>query len=320
MAEQVGVTDAAEPSSTVRVGVDVHDTVLPATPRQRNALLGRIAEAGLEFTCVADHVSFQGGGGFDGMVAAAAVLAGHPDVDVLLGVYQAALRHPLVTARALSSLAEMGPGRVTFGVGVGGEDRLEVTNCGVDPRTRGRRLDEILEVLGKLASGEPVDHSGEFFTLEQAAVVPAPATRVPIVVGGSSEAAIERTARFGDGWLGIFCTPRRFGATAASLAERADAHGRAVDWLGMNLWCGVDDDADRAREHAAATMSALYGIPFEKFERVVPVGTAKQVAEVAAEYVHAGARHLTIIPAASSTEAGIDHAAEIRARVRELTS
>jgi alkanesulfonate monooxygenase SsuD/methylene tetrahydromethanopterin reductase-like flavin-dependent oxidoreductase (luciferase family) len=299
------------------VGIDVHDTILPATVEGRTALLGRIADAGLDFTCVADHVSFQGGTGFDGMVAAAGVLAGHPDLEVLLGIYQAALRHPLATARALSSLAEMGPGRVVFGVGVGGEDRREVTNCGVDPRTRGRRLDETLEVLGKLATGEPVDHSGEFFHLEQAAVVPAPAPRIPIVIGGSSEAAIERTARYGDGWLGIFCTSRRFGATAEALAERAAAHGRSVDWLGLNLWCGIDDDADRAREYVAGTMSSLYGLPFEKFERLVPFGTPKQVAEAAAAYVEAGARHVTLVPAASSTEAAVDHAAEVRRRLQE---
>ena len=98
--------DAARRSSTLRVGVDVHDTVLPATVEERRALLGRIGDGDLDFVCVADHVSFQGGGGFDGMIAAAAVLAGHPRLDVLLGIYQAALRHPLPTARALSSLAE----------------------------------------------------------------------------------------------------------------------------------------------------------------------------------------------------------------------
>ena len=307
-------------SIAVEVGVDVHDTFLPATYAQRQALLGRIGEGGLDFVCVADHVSFQGGTGFDGMVAAAAVLAGHPRLDVLLGIYQAALRHPLVMARSLSSLAEMGPGRVVLGVGVGGEDRLEVSNCGVDPRTRGRRLDESLEVLAKLASGDAVDHEGEFFTLEQAAVVPAPTSRIPIVVGGGSESAIERTARFGDGWLGIFCTPRRFGTTAATLAERADAHGRSVDWLGMNLWCGIDDDAEKAREHVATAMSSLYGIPFERFERVVPFGTPKQVAEAAAAYVEAGVCHLTVVPAAASAEAGVDHAAEVRRRLLEMTA
>lgn len=301
--------------SDLTVGVDVHDLVLPASHERRRELLARAADAGLDHVCVADHVSFQGGTGFDGMVGTAAALAGHPTLGVWLSVYQAALRHPLVTARALSSLAEMGPGRVVFGVGVGGEDRLEVSNCGVDPRTRGRRLDECLEVLAKLSTGEAVDHDGEFFALEGAAVVPAPAARIPIVIGGTSEAAIERTARFGDGWLGIFCTARRFGATVSALAERAEAHGRSVDWLGMQLWCGLDDDPARAREIVAETMTGLYGIPFEKFERVVPYGTPAQVAEAAAAYVEAGARRFTIVGAASSPEARVDHAAAVRAHL-----
>lgn len=308
-----------EGSPSLQVGVDVHDVVLPTTLGRRNALLARAADAGLDHVCVADHISFQGGTGFDGMIAAAAVLAGHPEIGVHLSVYQAALRHPMLTARALSSLAEMGPGRVVFGVGVGGEDRAEITNCGVDPRSRGRRLDETLEVLAALGSGEAVDHDGEFFTLESAVVVPAPPTRAPVVVGGTSEAAIERTARYGDGWLGIFCTPRRFGATAASIAERAEAHGRRVDRLGMQLWCGLDDDADRAREIVAETMTALYGLPFEKFERLVPAGTPKQVAEAALAYVEAGAQNITVVGAAASPEARIDHAAAVRQHLMEAS-
>jgi alkanesulfonate monooxygenase SsuD/methylene tetrahydromethanopterin reductase-like flavin-dependent oxidoreductase (luciferase family) len=301
----------------VRVGVDVHDWVLRSGPAERRDLLDHVADAGLDHVGVGDHVSFQGGGGFDGMVSAAAALAATDRLDVWIAIYQAALRHPLTVARQLSSLAEMGPGRLVLGVGVGGEDRREVSNCGVDPRTRGRRLDECLEVLAALGPGEPVDHEGEFFRLEQAAVVPAPQPPAPIVVGGTSEAAIERAARYGDGWLGIFCSPRRFGVTARSLAERAAAHGREVGWLGMQLWCGLDDDPARAREMVADRMTGLYGLPYDKLEHLAPAGTPEQVADFLMPYVEAGARHITVLGVARDPRAGIDHAAEVRRHLIE---
>jgi alkanesulfonate monooxygenase SsuD/methylene tetrahydromethanopterin reductase-like flavin-dependent oxidoreductase (luciferase family) len=141
-------------TTSLSVGTSVHDRVLSGPAAQRRALLGRIADAGIDHVIVADHVSFHGGTGFDGMVGAAAALATEDRIDVLIGVYQLALRHPMTVARQLASLNEMAPGRLTFGVGVGGEDRSEVTNCGVDPATRGRRIDESLGLLRRLASGE----------------------------------------------------------------------------------------------------------------------------------------------------------------------
>jgi alkanesulfonate monooxygenase SsuD/methylene tetrahydromethanopterin reductase-like flavin-dependent oxidoreductase (luciferase family) len=149
----------------LQVGVSVHDSLMQADPDARRTLLDGVEGAGLDHVTLGDHVSFHGGNGFDGLVSATAVLATNDRLRVLLGVYQLALRHPLVVARQLASLAQIAPGRLTLGVGVGGEDRTEVSNCGVDPSTRGRRVDESLGLLRQLATGEAVDHVGEFFTL-----------------------------------------------------------------------------------------------------------------------------------------------------------
>src|ERR1039457_1332282 len=123
--------------------------------------------------CVGDHVSFHDGTGFDGLTAATAALSGSDRLPVLVGVYLLALRHPLLTARQLASISQLAPGRLVLGAGVGGEDRSEVSNSGVDPATRGRRLDECLQVLRALASADAVDHQGEFFELTSARIKPA---------------------------------------------------------------------------------------------------------------------------------------------------
>ncbi|RZT87191.1 alkanesulfonate monooxygenase SsuD/methylene tetrahydromethanopterin reductase-like flavin-dependent oxidoreductase (luciferase family) [Pseudonocardia sediminis] len=298
--------------AAVEFGLAVHEQVLALGPKARRGLLARIADAGIERVCLGDHVSFHGGTGFDGLVAATAALATEDRLGALVGIYQAALRHPMTTARQLSSLAEMAPGRVVLGVGAGGEDRAEVANCGVDPSTRGARLDETLQVLRALGTGEQVDHDGRFFTLDAARILPAPTPAVPLVVGGASDAAIRRAARHGDGWLGIFCSARRFAATVQDVRAQAADLGRDVGWFGLQLWCGLDDDPAVARDLLAPRMESLYRLPYEKFSRVAPAGTPEQVAAFLAPFVEAGAGHVSLIPTARSPEAAVDHAAAVR--------
>ena len=268
----------------MKVGISVHDSLMIADAARRRALLSLIEQAGLDYVCVGDHVSFHDGTGFDGLTAATAALCSG-GLPVLVGVYLLALRHPMLTARQLASISQLAPGRLTLGVGVAGEDRSEVANTGVDPATRGRRMDECLAVLRALASGDPVDHKGEFFQLTLARIKPAPDPRVPIVIGGKGEAAVRRAARYGDGWLAIFCSARRFAQTREQIAEAAAALGRPVPpWYGINVWCGLDADATQARRLLAGQLESLYHLPFGKFEHLTPAGPAAQVAEALAAY------------------------------------
>lgn len=301
----------------IGVGLAVHDTVMGADATARRALLARIADAGLDHVSVGDHVSFHGGTGFDGLVSATTVLASHDTLPVLVGVYQLALRHPMPTARQLASISEFAPGRLTLGVGVGGEDRSEVSNCGVDPATRGRRMDEALHLLDRLASGAPVDHDGEFFSVRGARVLPAPQPRIPVVVGGAGDVAVRRTAKYGDGWLGMFCSARRFGETRQRVLDAAAEEGRKPDWFGLTVWCGLDADPGVARERLGDQMQRLYHLPYEKFQHITAAGTPGQVADWLSPYVEAGAGSITIVPSAASLEAGVDAAADVRARLNE---
>jgi alkanesulfonate monooxygenase SsuD/methylene tetrahydromethanopterin reductase-like flavin-dependent oxidoreductase (luciferase family) len=300
----------------IKVGISVHDSLMTGDRARRQALLSQIEAAGLDYVCVGDHVSFHDGTGFDGLTAATAALSGSDRLPVLVGVYLLALRHPLLTARQLASISQLAPGRLVLGAGAGGEDRSEVANSGVDPATRGRRLDECLHVLRALASGEAIDHQGEFFELKSARIKPAPDPPVPVVIGGKGEAAVRRAARYGDGWLAIFCSARRFAQTKEQIAVAAADAGRPVPpWYGINVWCGLDADAARARQLLAVQLESLYHLPFGKFERLAPAGTPAQVAEELAPYVAAGADQITLVPAACSPEAGVEHVASVRARL-----
>jgi alkanesulfonate monooxygenase SsuD/methylene tetrahydromethanopterin reductase-like flavin-dependent oxidoreductase (luciferase family) len=158
----------------------------------------------------------------------------------------------LLDARQLADVAQLAPGRLTFGVGIGGEDPHELQVCGVDPATRGRRMDECVQVVRDLLRGEHVDHAGEFFHLEAARIVPGPAPPIPMVVGGRSDAAIARAGRLGDGWFGIWVSASRYGQAIAQMQEAAAAAGRpAPAWRNaLNVWCGVGRGADAEVEAA----------------------------------------------------------------------
>jgi alkanesulfonate monooxygenase SsuD/methylene tetrahydromethanopterin reductase-like flavin-dependent oxidoreductase (luciferase family) len=305
----------------IRVGLDVHESILAQPPEAARGLVQRAADSGLDFLVVGDHLSFQGGQGFDGIVSATLALAAHPTLPVLVGVYQLALRHPLAVARQLSSIAQVAPGRLVLGVGAGGEDRLEVLNAGVDPTTRGRRLDESMRVLRLLATGSQVDFGGEFFQLRQALVLPVPAPPIPIVVGGRSPAALRRAALLGDGWLPMFVSPRRFKDSVARIAELAATAGRELTVRPtLSFWCGLDADAGRARALLGGVLERLYSLPYEQFRNLTRAGSPVAVAEALIPYVEAGCRDFSLLAVAGSWEAAVEQAAEVRQRLIEMAS
>lgn len=177
----------------------------------RRAIVDLADDAGLDHLGFGDHVSFHTGAGADGILAAAGPLAISDRLSTNTAVYLLPLRHPMPVARQLADIGAMAPGRFVFGVGIGGEDPHEIETCGVDPRTRGRRMDEALEIVRQLLSGAAVDFDGEHFALENARIAPSPTVPIPIIVGGRSDAAIRRAGRLGDGWFGIWVSADRYG-------------------------------------------------------------------------------------------------------------
>ena len=303
--------------SEIRVGTLADDHILYGALPERRRLLDRAVALGIDHVFMADHISFRNGFGMDGLLQAATAAATEPTLGVYVGVYLLALRHPVTVARQLSTLCASAPGRIVLGAGVGGEDRHEIEICGVDPRTRGRRTDACLAALRGLLRGEPFDFESEFFRFEQAWIRPAPDPPLPITIGGRSEAALHRAARYGDGWLAAWCSPRRFAATAERIQEEAEAAGRHdVAWRhGLQVWVGLDADRDRARERVAARMLEMYGIPFEPFERYSPYGSPAEVADFLAPYLESGCVDFNVMGVSASTEETLDAVAEIRERL-----
>jgi len=315
------VSDAS--TLPLRVGTQADDAMTKGDLERRRAMLGRVRSSGLDHVFTADHVSFHTGIGMDGLIMAATLAATAPELAIHVGVYLLALRHPVPVARQIAQICESAPGRLHLGVGVGGEDRHEIEICGVDPKTRGRRTDASLAALHGLLSGEPVSASNEFFTFDEARIVPAPHPAVPIVVGGRADAAVRRAALLADGWLGVWCSPRRYHSVVEEIegiaSERTLPRPAAWDH-GLQVWVGLDDDRARARVRLAKGMSDFYRIPFDPFEKYSPYGSPEEIADFLAGYAEAGCRHFNVMPVAPSVEAGVDGVAEIRERLRASVS
>jgi probable F420-dependent oxidoreductase len=114
-------------------------------------------------------------------------------------VFVLAMRNPLLAAKAISTAAVMSDDRVTLTLGVGWS-KIEFELLGQSFHNRGRRTDEMIEVLRKLWTGERVEHQGEFYDFPPLRMSPAPAAPIPIWIGGISDPALKRASHH-DGWI-----------------------------------------------------------------------------------------------------------------------
>jgi probable F420-dependent oxidoreductase len=142
-------------------------------------------------------------------------------------VYNLGLRHPFVSARAVQTLDILSGGRFEFGIGASWLEE-EWRAVGLDFDTRGRRVDEAIDVCKRLWTEPEVAYDGEFFRFEPVAFEPKPLQQPwpPILIGGESGAALRRAARAGDGWIGMGHTFESAAAPIARLRELRGEYGR----------------------------------------------------------------------------------------------
>jgi probable F420-dependent oxidoreductase len=220
------------------------------------------------------------------------------------------LYHPVVVAKQIADLDAWSGGRVSVGVGVGGEFTEEFDAVDVPVSERGARTDEAMQVLRSLWSGERVTHHGRFFTLDGVQLVPVvppgadPAPprpdRPPLLVAGRKEPAMRRAARLGDGWMPYLVSAGAYARSVQTIRADADATGRDLsgfEWM-IYVYCSVRRDGDRARNDVATFLGGAYGDkPGAMLDRIAPAGTPEEVAARLQDYVDAGARHIIVSPA-----------------------
>jgi probable F420-dependent oxidoreductase len=156
-------------------------------------------------------------------------------------------RNPIYTAKEFATLDWLSGGRVELGVGVGW-CKEEVECCGYGWQDRGSRCDEALDLMLKLWSEDVVTHDGEHFTVRAARMDPKPVQtpHIPLIVGGFSEAALKRTAKYGQGWLGFGLNPEITEMMLQNIDLALADAGRSRDDLEIIMMPG-DDSLDAAK-------------------------------------------------------------------------
>jgi probable F420-dependent oxidoreductase len=167
------------------------------------------------------------------------------------GVLISPQRQTGVIAKQAAEADLLSGGRLRLGVGVGW-NHVEYESLGIEWKTRGARQAEQVEVLRRLWSEDLVSFSGRFHALNEVSIVPRPVQRpIPIWFGGSSDAAVTRAARLGDGWMPIIEPDTQADEKLGILREQLRAFGRDPAKFGIEVWLRMHD-ADPQHWAAAA--------------------------------------------------------------------
>jgi len=217
--------------------------------------VARVAEAaGWDGVFIWDHLAFVWGPpATDPWIALAAIAGATSSVRVGTAVTPVARRRPHVLAHEVASLDVLSGGRVIFGAGLGGSE-TEFGRFGepTDAKVRAAMLDEGLDVMRRLWSGEEVTHRGTHYTVDGVTLAPTPAQEhVPVWIGGNRPASLRRAARW-DGWLADSADPTGMTLSPDDVARSVERIGRGHDFDVAVL--GQSDRGEPAEyERAGAT-------------------------------------------------------------------
>jgi alkanesulfonate monooxygenase SsuD/methylene tetrahydromethanopterin reductase-like flavin-dependent oxidoreductase (luciferase family) len=269
---------------------------MPVTvPQGQEGRLGHFAklaeDSGFDDIWIPDHTVFPAVSFSDPFVAAASCIAATTSIGVCFGVLQVGLRHPVALARAVSSVAAAGDGRVLLGLGVGGDYVPEWRALGVPIEQRIARFEESLPAIAALVNGLPFAHEGEHYSFSVPALRPAPTQPVPIWIGARKPNLLRHSIRF-DGWLALHRPPKSF---AHEVRVMRDSTGDATEpAAGIALLVSVTGTLAQARARGGAVLRKTYGTAAEAAERVVVAGLG-QLGERIQEYEEAGAMRICLL-------------------------
>ena len=267
-------------------------------------------EAGLASVWVGDSLTAKPR--LEAMTTLAAIAARTSRVRLGTAVMLMALRHPALLAQMVGTVDLISGGRLQLGVGVGGAfnamQQAEWRNAGVNRRTRAPRLEEMMQVIKGLGSGQPFTFNGRHFQLDDVVMEPTPvqSNGVPVYLGvhwhgrgdgqgAQRERQARRAARLADGVISISATPDEFVEMTGAVRDYYAEYGRNPDDMSsvMYLTVNLDEDVARAEAEAEDWLLGYYGANIWG-DRWGPFGDAERVRERIHAYAAAGADQIVV--------------------------
>ncbi len=205
-------------------------------------------------------------------------------------------RDPVLVAKQCATIDMLSGGRLLPAFGVGSDRSPEWAAMNLDAKVRGAKTDEALRIIRRLWAEDKVDFVGKHYQLTGATISPKPVQPdLPIWIGGSSPAAIRRTARFGTGWQGGAETPTVTGQVILAIKAALTEAGRSIDedhyGAGFPFWFGEPDDAGVAKTLAVYRALGLID-PLAYFA----IGNTEAIVERIATYIDAGVSKFILRP------------------------
>ncbi|RRQ29324.1 TIGR03619 family F420-dependent LLM class oxidoreductase [Rhodococcus sp. Eu-32] len=197
----------------------------------------------------------------DPLIAAAAMGAVTTRIEFYTQVLKLGSRNPVLLARQVGSVAAMTGDRFGFGVGIGWAPE-EFEWCGVPYAKRGKRVDEMIDVIKLILGGGMVEHHGEFYDFDKLQMSPAPAKPVPFYVGGHTDVALRRAARVGDGWTSAMITFDDLVDVIARLRELRAEYGKADEPFEIQTVCIDRFGKDGYAELEEAGVTDIITVPW----------------------------------------------------------
>jgi probable F420-dependent oxidoreductase len=219
-----------------------------------------------------------------------------------VNVVSLAFRDPVLVAKQCATIDVLSEGRLLPAFGIGSPLAPEWRTLNLDTKTRGRKTDEGLEIIRRLWREEAVDFEGVHYCLSGASIAPKPVQPdLPMWIGGSSQAAIRRTARFGTGWQAGAETPAEVTPVIAAIRAAAVDEGRAID--DDHYGAGIPFRFGRPDEPGLDRLFQAYSKRTGRDPlRYFAIGGAEAILERIAAYVAAGVSKFILRPAARGDE------------------
>ena len=207
-------------------------------------------------------------------------IALQPNVLVL------AQREPILVAKQAAEIDVLSNGRLRLGIGVGWQWQ-EFEALGVNIKQRPSRTEEYIKVLRACWTEEPISFSGKYVQIDQMSMMPKPVTPggPPILFGGLSQAAIERAARIGDGWVATVHTDvDRLLPRVRLMQDQLRANGRDPDSFPIQWQPPLNENSDEVLKQMLAARDAGVtrlgcGMPNYDREGIMPVDDVLRIIE-----------------------------------------